>query len=152
MDINKFLSNRRNQYIIGGVILLGVGYYLYKKGKLTKLTNAIGMGAKKYPMGYLQQGKIDGVEMAEATAVHFANPRPKESEVAPNGISLDASKDYVIISGTGDFDGKFKVRKKWTDKNGNLGAIWIGVKKKLGGKDEKITKYIGKGQIQVVSE
>ena len=30
--------------------------------------------------------------------------------------------------------------------------VWIGVKKKLGAKDEKITKYIGKGQIQVISE
>ena len=142
MDLKKILSKKQNQYIIGGIAILGVGYYLYKKGKLPFLD-------KKYKMGYLTQGKLEGKANDKAVAVHFANPRPKESEVAPNGKTLKDT-DYVYISNTGVFDGKFKLRKKWLDKNGNLGAVWIGVTKKLGAQHPaKITDFEGKGRISV---
>jgi hypothetical protein len=144
MYLKKILSKKENQYIIGGIAILGVGYYLYKKGKLPFLS-------KKYKMGYLTQGKLEGKDNDKAVAVHFANPRPKESEVAPNGKAVQTS-DYVYISNTGVFDGKFKLRKKWTDKNGDLGAVWIGVTKKLGAQHpEKITDFVGKGRIELKS-
>jgi hypothetical protein len=144
MELSKILSNRRNQYIIGGIAILGVGYYLYKKGKLP-------FSNKGYKMGYLQQGKLEGKDNDKAVAVHFANPRPKESIVAPNGKTLQTS-DYVYISKTGVFDGKYKLRKKWIDTSGNLGAVWIGVTKKLGAQSPaKITDFEGKGRIEVKS-
>ena len=142
MDWNKFFSNRQNQYIIGGVAILGIGYYLYKKGKLPFFS-------KKYTMSYLTQGRFQGKDMPEAVAVHLAAPRPKESDVAPNGKVLLLS-DYVYISNTGVFDGKYQLRGKWNDTDGNLGAVWIGVKKPLGKESpEKIMTFEGKGKIQV---
>lgn len=159
MDFKKFFSKRQNQLILGGLAILGIGYYLYKQGKLPFLQNKLGGtklgGTKKaisdrpiHKMGYLTQGRIEGKDEPNAVAVHFANPRPKESEVAPNGINV-TTKDFVYIKGT-DFDGKYKLGAKWTDKNGNLGAVWIGVKKKLGAQyPENIYAYEGKGTIQI---
>lgn len=148
MDIIKVLNDKRTIYVVGGIAALGIGYYLYKKGKLPFLDKIIG-GGKKYKMGYVTQGRFQGNDMPEATAIHFATPRPKESEVAPNGSKLQNS-DYVYVSKTGEFDGKFKVRGKWTDKDGNLGAVWIGLKKDLGKKSpEKIYTWENKGEIQI---
>lgn len=53
MDWNKILNNRRNQIIIGGVVLLGVGYYLWKKGKLPFLNKLI--GGKKYKVSKMSK-------------------------------------------------------------------------------------------------
>lgn len=147
MDIKQFLSNKQNQYLLGGIAVLGIGYYLYKKGKLPFLNKLVG-GGKTHKIGYLTQGKFKGEDRPEAVALHLATPRPKESEIAPNGQSV-TTNDFVYIKGT-DFDGKYQVGAKWTDADGNLGAIWIGVKKQLGEQyPAKIYKYENKGTLRL---
>lgn len=123
MDINKFLSNRRNQYIIGGVILLGVGYYLWKQGKLPFLNKIL--GGKKYKVKVISQKmRIDKKIVPNGRLVFLETPADYAEivkSIDPNnkgiydlidkqdGVFKNYQKaDRVILRGT-NIDGNYQI-------------------------------------------
>jgi hypothetical protein len=118
MDLNKILNNRRNQYIIGGVVLLGVGYYLYKKGKLPFLS-------KKYKVSRVaKSATVSDVKVPKGRFIEFetlipyrelaksVNPQAKgiyDLIDIKDGKPINYKKaDRVILKGT-NIDGNYQI-------------------------------------------
>jgi hypothetical protein len=118
MDLNKILNNKRNQYIIGGVVLLGVGFYLYKKGKLPFFS-------KKHKLRKItKQGRVFKKDVPNGRFVEFEIPIPYEELVKTtnpqasglfdlidkNNDKLVTYKkaDRVILKGT-NIDGNYQI-------------------------------------------
>jgi len=74
----------------------------------------IGCPLKSVRMGYVQRAKDNPL-----LAVHIAG------EDRPKARGLFRTGDTIKITGTSKFDGNNRVIKTWTDKNGNIGAIYI---------------------------
>ena len=72
---------------------------------------------KSVRMGYLQREKDKPI-----LAVHISG------EDRPKARGLFRVGSLIKITGTSKFDGTHRVLKIWTDKNGNIGAIYIIVK------------------------
>lgn len=123
MDWNKILNNRRNQYIIGGVVLLGVGYYLWKKGKLPFLNKLL--GGKKYKVKRIAKSmKVYDKSVPNGRLIYLETPTSYKEitkSIDPNNKGvydlIDKIKgevknykkgDRVILRGT-NIDGNYQI-------------------------------------------
>ena len=123
MDWNKILNNRRNQYIIGGVVLLGVGYYLWKKGKLPFLNKLL--GGKKYKVKEISKGmQVFDKKVPNGRLIELETPADYQEitkSIDPNnkgiydlidkngGVVKNYDKaDRVILRGT-NIDGNYQI-------------------------------------------
>lgn len=135
--------------VAGAVIIGGVGFYLYNRNKKQQMLKSgrsvqgeddldidsidIPDIPNSYPMGYLS---INNDEFGHA--VHLMN-RPKEGTIVKG--------DKVTIAGT-SFNGTYTVNKTWTDKNGNVGALYLNIPYTPTGKTDR--SFEKKGQITKV--
>ena len=137
--------DKKKKIIIGVVALVvfgGIGYFLYNRSKKKKaqendpnadIEDAIviedtstddttssdtpkaestALGKNQWRMGYLS--KRDN----KLHAIHLLN-RPKKGAIVKN--------NQVKITGT-KFDNTYTVNNVWIDKNGNVGALYLGIK------------------------
>lgn len=142
--------DKKKKIIIGVVALVvlgGIGYFLYNRSKKKKaqgndpnadIEDAIviedtstddttssdttssdtpkaestALGKNQYRMGYLSKGA------SNIHAVHLL-ARPKKGTIVKN--------NQVKITGT-KFDNTYTVNNVWIDKNGNVGALYLGIK------------------------
>ena len=137
--------DKKKKIIIGVVALVvlgGIGYFLYNRSKKKKaqendpnadIEDAIviedtstddttssdtpkaestALGKNQWRMGYLS--KRDN----KLHAIHLLN-RPKKGTIVKN--------NQVKITGT-KFDNTYTVNNVWIDKNGNVGALYLGIK------------------------
>ena len=80
-------------------------------------SNTKGCPPNSVRMGYLQRPKDSPL-----LSVHIAGEdRPKARSILRSGYTIK-------ITGTSKFDGNHRVFKTWSDKNGNIGAVYIMVK------------------------
>lgn len=131
--------------IISSIVALG-GIYLFLQKR-----NKIPFSPLQHKLDHLKQGRFKGEDDPTKVALYLSKRR-SEKNIAPSKDGVFKTSDLVLVSGTDEFDGTYPFVASWKDANGQIGAIWIDVDKKLGEQyPAKITKF-NKGKFAVISK
>ena len=136
---------KKTLIILSSIAALG-GIYLFLQKR-----NKIPFSPLKHKLDRLKQGRYDGKDDPKKVALYLRKRR-FEKNIAPTKDGKFRTSDFVIVSGTDEFDGTYPLRAKWTDKDGKIGAIWIKINKKLGEQHPEFNTKFDKGKFAVISK
>lgn len=130
---------KKTLIILSSIAALG-GIYVFLQRR-----NKIPFSPVKHKLEKISQGRYRGKDEPKKVALYISKRR-YEKNIAPSKDGIFRTSDYVIVSGTDEFDGTYKLQAKWSDKNNKIAAIWIDVDKKISGTE------FSKGKFAVISK